>query len=121
MKANARLLDAWKLHLESPATFAIPSLKELMALREGDLVKLCVEAHNPLGVPLAVLGGVPLNGAERFWVRVNSLTPAPIIGIVGIVEQADIALTRLHGVRHGDTIAFEPCNIYTIRKKEDDQ
>ena len=89
----------------------MPSAPELARLKPGDVVKLGVELPEPVLNPAFPKCGPPKVGAERFWVRITDLAPAPISGVV---EQSDMLLAHAHGIAHGDTIFFHAFNILAI-------
>lgn len=105
MKPGCTLLDATQAHEEHPTTFLLPSPKRLRGLRAGQYAKLCVRRA---GLPFYFLGR-PTDG-ERFWVMVEEVGAE----LRGTVEQADMAMTRQHGVAHGDVIFFQRCHVLMI-------
>jgi hypothetical protein len=110
MKPHLELIDGWKRAAEEPRTFHVPSPQDLMRLQPGMVVKLGVAFPSPVPNPAFPRWGGRTCGGERFWVRVKSTTPQ----LEGVVEQSDMLLAEHHGIRHGDTIFFQPNNILAI-------
>ena len=82
------LVDAQRMHRDSPATFEVPSAADLAALRPAHLVKLG-------------------NRRDRFWV---TLTEARADGeLAGVVRDRLVAKQR-YG--QGDLIHFKKRNVY---------
>lgn len=82
-------LDAQAMHRAHPDTFDAPSDVELDAVDEGDCVKVCAQA-------------------ERFWIRVNKVTPT---GFDGEVWNH---LTARHRLRLRDRVSVERRHVLAV-------
>ena len=88
--------DAQALRLLHPETFDAPSYEDLQKLKNGDVVKVCVEG-------------------ERFWTTIKEIHGDDANTIVAIVDN-DLVRTHLHGIKYEDEIIFRKNDIYSIYK-----
>lgn len=90
-----RLIDARKMAKEHPRTFELPSKRAIKDLGPRDFAKVS-------------------SGGERFWVRVNKRDGSKFQGTV----DNDVVMTKDHGLRLGDRVAFESKHLYDAVSKE---
>ncbi|MDB6022910.1 MAG: hypothetical protein JWQ04_2767 [Pedosphaera sp.] len=98
MSPGWELINAEKMHAESPGTFKIAPRAERESLF-GRLVKIGV--RNPDYKDARGING------ERFWVKVVQVLSGEQVRYRAMVEN-DLVLGDAHGLKHGDFILFGP-------------
>jgi len=89
---NIEFIDAQEMHRKYSLTFDAPSEEELAALKEGDIVEVCV------------------NGKERFWTIIKEIS---LERISAVVDNSLIYADEF-GFNWRDIIQFEKRHIYSI-------
>lgn len=87
-----KLTDAQAMQVLYPETFEAPTVEQLMKVKVGTSVKVCIA------------------DLERPWVTVTEITGDKIRGIL----DNELVFTGQHGLRLGDYITFEKRHIYQI-------
>lgn len=89
------LVNAQEMNKANPATFEVPSRKELSTIKPGDFVKVCA-------------------GGERFWVKVFYVGKIEISGFV----DNDLLMTDEHGYSCGSIVRLAREHVYDIMNTE---
>ena len=89
-------VNAVEMHKQHPDTFEIPSKNDLLALKKGDFVKVCLQDDNRNG--------------ERFWCQVTSIDKAQR----KIIASVDNELVFYPEIELGLEVKFDFNNVYAI-------
>jgi hypothetical protein len=111
------LIDSEARRRAYPDTWDYPTEQQLNRIAPGCAVKICVNVEDErcweqvqaeakkAGIESALPRG------ERFWTRVLQITAA---GFKVKVEQCDMLLSGVHGVRDGDILTIERRHVLDI-------
>ena len=86
-----------ELHTE----FEVPAHTDRVSLRPGDVAKICVRIE-----------GEPKLHGERFWVLIATNRDGVYTGTV----DNELVHTELHGLKNGDSVAFDYRHIYALER-----
>ena len=100
-----KLVDARQRHRDTPATFQVPTMPQLAAIKVGDYVKAIFEYQkNPKHPPRCT--------SERMWVCVEHHNPKSGV-IIGILANEPICIGPKQ-LQWGDQITLHQVNVIDI-------